>query len=795
MPRFLVLAACLLLADPLHGADFPVKITAVRTGLPALDRTDNRAAIVKFACWAPVYIDLETTGNIGEAAELVIESPDPDEILTTLASPLALPESGGRLTGMLSYVRPAAGGEITVMVRTRDGGRPLSEPFRIRSLLPLDPVSYVVLTLGQPFPGFELPRPTGAGDEAPGLHGGRVHLANHNSFEQLPENWIGYDTADLVLLNTAPGSEEFWRQLFGEAGQKKRDALLEWVRRGGRMVVTVGASAGLVAELPALRDFLAFEVVADRHAGVLSITWPAREASQTSTLSGSLGQRNAEFPIARLRAKANQAVRAIIPLPDAAGPPAIIYAGQFAFGLGKVTVIGFDLDRPPFTTFSQRPEFWDWVLRDGGSSRASVGDGKPRPDSLGRVSEDEDEMAVALRTHSDTFPEVPVVSFGWVAVLIGFYILLIGPIEYFFLKRVLGRLELTWITFPLIVLTVSLAAYLTAYSLKGRVLKLNKIDVTDVDIASGRVYGTTWFTIFSPRTENYTLAITPGNGWGTPAPGSAVSWVGAARGGRASLMRRTYSYHSTDNAPAQAMEDVPVQVWSTKSFVANWSGQFDPNSATPPARSDLYHPAGDPSAVTGTFTLNLSVPVLSECVLFYAGQAFPVPGDTIRPGDVIRPVWEKPVLAPQWLQKEGGLEDVLRRVPAYADRPGAARTIVTQPTVPTTATATLAGSLPLWGLLFHEASLTYAEGVVPRNASSRRLDQSWRLHPQNRNEVILVGRAYAPSGSAAEEALSGPGAASQLWLRELPGSGERTPISPGSTGRQETWVRVYLPVK
>ena len=112
---------------------------------------------------------------------------------------------------------------------------------------------------------------------------------------------------------------------------------------------------------------------------------------------------------------------------------------------------------------------------------------------------------------------MPVVSFGWVALLIVLYILLIGPIEYFFLKRVLGRLELTWITFPIIVLTVSLAAYFTAYSLKGRDLKVNKIDVVDVDPASGESYGTTWFTIFSPRIDNYTIGVTPGEGWASDA--------------------------------------------------------------------------------------------------------------------------------------------------------------------------------------------------------------------------------------------------------------------------------------
>src|SRR5205807_1480527 len=135
---------------------------------------------------------------------------------------------------------------------------------------------------------------------------------------------------------------------------------------------------------------------------------------------------------------------------------------------------------------------------------------------------------------------------GWLAILIVLYILLIGPIEYYFLKRVLGRLELTWITFPNIVLTVSLAAYFSAYSIKGRELKVNKLDVIDIDPAGERVYGTTVFTIFSPRIDEYTLAVTPGAGWATSTEpiGTVVSWVGAPGGGRASLLRRRYDYHS-----------------------------------------------------------------------------------------------------------------------------------------------------------------------------------------------------------------------------------------------------------
>ena len=38
-------------------------------------------------------------------------------------------------------------------------------------------------------------------------------------------------------------------------------------------------------------------------------------------------------------------------------------------------------------------------------------------------------------------------------------------------------MELTWITFPTIVVTVSLLAYYAAYVVKGTDLRVNKIDV------------------------------------------------------------------------------------------------------------------------------------------------------------------------------------------------------------------------------------------------------------------------------------------------------------------------------
>ena len=119
------------------------------------------------------------------------------------------------------------------------------------------------------------------------------------------------------------------------------------------------------------------------------------------------------------------------------------------------------------------------------------------------------DLSSQLRVALEQFPGVKLIPFGWVAFFIFLYILLIGPGDYFFLKKVLKRMELTWITFPTIVVTVSLVAYYAAYLLKGNDLLVNKVDVVDIDQAAGLVRGNTWISLFSPQNRDYTIRTIP----------------------------------------------------------------------------------------------------------------------------------------------------------------------------------------------------------------------------------------------------------------------------------------------
>jgi hypothetical protein len=178
-------------------------------------------------------------------------------------------------------------------------------------------------------------------------------------------------------------------------------------------------------------------------------------------------------------------------------------------------------------------------------------------------------------------------------------------------------------------------------------------------------------------------------------------------------------------------------------------------------------------------------PALFDCVAFYAGQAYPL--GIVLSGQEVRLVLDQGPPASQWLQDRSRLDDILARVPGGSRTAPSASRPQQQPDP-----AAANDPLPLWGYLFHETALKNVEGVIPRNAAMRRLDQSWRLTADNRSEVIVVGRVPAMSGPA-ESLFGGPNSPSRLWLISVPGA-DPPPIITGSA-RQETYVRLYLPVR
>ena len=812
--------------------------------------------VCKSGLWAPVAVAVEYQDMAGYRGGILLEvsTADCDGMKTVTrtkiidAVPAEVPKDDflqmrGKTVRVerteiaaTAYTR-LAGDKPEVTLRLVEEGNPdraVSDPVTLSTVGPRPVSRFVAVALGGAVRGFAFPNDANAGAGG-SYRGGRVELARIESVREMPDQWFGYEGADLILLPTGAADREFVGELFNsesEQAARKRRALLEWVRRGGKLAVFAADKAELVAASPDFAPALPAAIAAaPRVRGVAlafadgrslgRVQYPPREVTQehrqgvARALGGGAVVAMPEsikpgyFAVASLAPPARGTpftplLRGEVERPDGKTDTRLL-AAQAPLGLGRVTLVALDPEADPFSrgTWGGKEQFWEWLVSaagDGSSDRAPPG-GQDKSGYGEKPSED--GIAAALRASVDHYDAVPVISFGWVALFILGYTLLIGPIEYVLLKKLFGRLELTWITFPIIVLSVSGAAYLTAYAVKGKDLRLNKIDLLDVDLrtdpARPRVYGRTWFTIFSPRIANYTLGVEPKEVWGTAkdekgySPVTTVEWFGPPRsGGGGAGAGREYRYDldpAGDASPrANGLSGVPIQVWSTKAFAANWSGVCDP--ANPPAVPTLA-PTAAGGALTGTVRFNVKVDDVEAGYAVWKGKVYRLP-PSIDPAIPLKP--SEHLNAPPLT--DDPFRDDPRFVPVKADDEYGGGVRGGRTTTLGKVAAPFDGTTPLSlvGLLFHA---TPGRVAPPQNASLRPLDFAWRMTADNDRELVLVYKVRRATGSA-EAMMTDPAAASpsRLWLGSLPGRGEeRAKLDPEAVLQQDTVIRFTLPVK
>ena len=259
----------------------------------------------------------------------------------------------------------------------------------------------------------------------------------------------------------------------------------------------VGTNVDVLEPLKEIKDMLPAVIPpgGKRMAGGVRFEWTAGITTQKQDRI-TFRDGKSEFAIATLEPRRDRPTRTILEDFDTKKPLAV----QGAYGQGRVTIVAFDLDRGPLNEWGARRQFWDNMV-------AQAGYVIPSPNQkLEKYGTRHDEYTGALQGSLDFFEGVPVVSFGWVALFILIYIVLIGPVDYLFLKKVVKRLEWTWVTFPVIVITVSGA--ISRLCLEGP--RLNQQGRRrDIDLVGKRIDRDTWFTLFSPRIHNYTIGVEP----------------------------------------------------------------------------------------------------------------------------------------------------------------------------------------------------------------------------------------------------------------------------------------------
>ena len=581
----------------------------------------------KVGHWTPVEVTIRG-GSESITGVVTLTVPDGDGVPSRVGG-IATPENmcrvtPGQDTSVLMYVRfgqiesdliarfhlPAKGGgkgvtfaDKVVAEQTFQTGYEVSEV----SFLPAIPTNQqLIVTVGSTSAGVS---------EAVQLQEKSFEeqpvVAQLNDVDQLSTRWYGYEGVDAVVLSTS--HPEVYRKL--SVNSARVQALDDWIRMGGRLVFCVGSQADQVLH----REAPLARFAPGRLDGVITLrqTRALEAYSNSSTPITSAGGGRVELRVPQLAD-----VQGKIEAKEASLPLVVRCPRSF----GQIIFLATDLDRPPLARWKDR-KLLVAMLLDAPSSPTEETDPNAAIMDYGNT-----DMAGQLRRALDRFTGVRLVPFWLVALLIIGYIILIGPVDYFFLRKLVRRMELTWITFPCIVLGVSLGAYFLAYWLKGDQLRINQVDLVDVDSQSGRVRGTTWLNIFSPRMDAYNLSFQPRLPDGRIAqdPSVLTSWLGlpgGALGGmnprtsNSMLWRRQYDF----SPRLDAMSGVPIQVWSTKSITGRFSARTQDTLT-----ADLLERDGLPE---GTITNTLDFP-LSNCLLAYDRWAFEL--GTIAPGESVR---------------------------------------------------------------------------------------------------------------------------------------------------------------
>lgn len=718
-PRFPLAAiamAATLAGFPAAQAQEPDSPTIknVRVGF-----TDSARGRYKVGTWTPVWIDLQG-GRSPFRGQVELTTPDDDGTPTAIRFDASLPAS--QPSTLSAIVRPGTrSAEVAVRLLGPEG-QPVgpSRP-KVVAPEPMEPFTRLILEAGTASgldEVVDLPRFRNMLTEAPALVVAPL--------EDWPGVWYGFDGVEAIVLET--GDLDTLERLRGEAGRVLRD----WVAQGGHLVVTLGDHWEEARKL--LDPLLPAEP-----------TEPVRltDVSSIETFAGN-PPHPLDAPINAVRLDGWQERGAVL-LATAASTPLVV---RGPYGLGRVTLVSLDVAGQPFSDWEDKRLFWDRVLDLRGRTVESEADLARAGGAI--IQAAAPELAAVLHRKLEAFPGVRIMPFGWVAFAVFAYIVLIGPLDYLFLKRVVKRMEMTWITFPLIVVAVTVLAYFGAHALKGDALRVNKVDLLDYDQTSGQLRGTTWLTVFSPSNHDYGLAIHPNGPDLAPEGPSAelatttLSWfappVPVLGGtGRVAFGNAGYRYGPSSDQP-EALAGVRIPIWSTKSFTGRWTGTAHSTAI----ESDLEPTSGD--RVAGSVRNLLDVP-LRNVQLYYSRNLYNL--GTIRPQGIAR---VDPTRTEAMSSYLGRLTQSLERRRRTTSEPDHAEA---DPTASARADV-------IRSALFHEAMGT--RGAVHPNQALRTLDLTAQVSELRR--PILVAEVDAPAASLElKDASAAPEVAQTTLIR------------------------------
>jgi hypothetical protein len=287
----------------------------------------------------------------------------------------------------------------------------------------------------------------------------------HLKLADLPPNPRVWSSLDILVFNDVDTAQLTAAQ---------QDALSDWVRAGGRLVVGGGPNVGqTIAGLEPLLPFSDFTLE------ILPHPVSALEEFARTPLEDR-GPYVAAVPT-------NVTGRVLLQEGDW---PLIIVTGQ---GLGQVYYLAFDFSLAPLDILASQPHFFPYLM--GGIL-------EPRQRAYFAENVDQYQMRDSLSLIPDQVLPSPLT----VALYLVIYILVMGPANYFVLRR-LKRREWAWFSIPLIILLFSGYGYFSGFRLRGGRSLLRQITVVQAEIGAPSSNIDSFVGVYSPYRADHNLQL------------------------------------------------------------------------------------------------------------------------------------------------------------------------------------------------------------------------------------------------------------------------------------------------
>lgn len=344
----------------------------------------------------------------------------------------------------------------------------------------------------------------------------------------LPDHWLGYDAVDIIYLFNPK-----WDLWFASPG--RWDALREWVHTGGRLVVVASMRADELSQsrFPGLTGvtFMGPATVSDLSSLMRGIgerasvhhAWKATGA-RNETLAPAF--RNSpvgvQGTLEAVQLRPSKDVYAVYGLTDDGTYPLVTQCHR---GLGTVTTFAFDFTATSLRGWTARPHVLGALLDYDVTNHfrrppaaGAVGLASVSTDSDGfaydsnpeyrtfqgkRVVLDQSAMIPVLRRIEQANP----VPFPILAVFITLYVLVIGPLDYFLLKK-LNLMTWTWFTFIFAAIAFFAFAWYGAEQIRGGEMEVVQVTVLDYANDDTPFYrGNLYAGLFSQKSATYRLYL------------------------------------------------------------------------------------------------------------------------------------------------------------------------------------------------------------------------------------------------------------------------------------------------